>query len=50
LVKDGRTKSIEVRKVNGVASDDSAPATTAVAALLEQHGFVRGYRGLVLRD
>jgi ATP-dependent Lhr-like helicase len=50
LVKDGRAKSVEVRKINGAAHDDKSPATLEVAALLEQHGFTRGYRGLVLRD
>ncbi len=50
LAKDGRAKSVEVRKVNGASHDDASPATVEVAALLEQHGFVRGYRGLVLRD
>jgi ATP-dependent Lhr-like helicase len=50
LVKDGRTKSIEVRKINGAACDDSSPITTQVVAMLEQHRFVRGYRGFVLRD
>jgi len=38
-----------VRKINGAAHDDKSPATLEVAALLEQHGFTRGYRGLVLR-
>ena len=50
LVKDGRTKSIEVRKINGAACDDVSPSTVQVVAMLEQHRFVRGYRGLVLRD
>jgi ATP-dependent Lhr-like helicase len=50
LAKDGRAKSVEVRKVNGASHDDASPATVEVAALLEQHGFVRSYRGLVLRD
>jgi len=50
LVKDGRTKSVEVRKINGTACDDAAPTTVQVVAMLEQHRFVRGYRGLVLRD
>ena len=50
LVKDGRTASVEVRKINGAAHDDKSPSTAAIVALLEQHGFVRGYRGLVRRD
>jgi ATP-dependent Lhr-like helicase len=50
LVKDGRTKSIEVRKINGAACDDSSLITTQIVAMLEQHRFVRGYRGFVLRD
>jgi ATP-dependent Lhr-like helicase len=43
-------KSVEVRKVNGAAHDEKSPLTLEVAALLERHGFVRGYRGFVLRD
>ncbi len=50
LVKDGRTASVEVRKINGAAHDDKSPNVAAIVALLEQHGFVRGYRGLVRRD
>ena len=50
LVKDGRTASVEVRKINGSAHDDKSPSIAAIAALLEQRGFVRGYRGLVRRD
>ena len=50
LVKDGRAKSVEVRKVNGAAHDEKSPLTLEVTALLERHGFVRGYRGFVLRD
>jgi ATP-dependent Lhr-like helicase len=50
LVKDGRTASVEVRKINGAAHDDKSPSTSAIVALLEQHGFLRGYRGLVRRD
>jgi len=41
LVKDGRTKSIEVRKINGAACDDVSPSTVQVVAMLEQHRFVR---------
>jgi ATP-dependent Lhr-like helicase len=50
LVKDGRAKSVEVRKINGEAHDEKSPSTLEISALLEQHRFVRGYRGLVLRD
>ena len=50
LVKDGRTASVVVRKINGAAHDDKSPNVAAIVALLEQHGFVRGYRGLVRRD
>ena len=50
LVKDGRAKNIEVRKINGAGVHDATPETVQVAALLEQHRFARGYRGLVLRD
>ncbi len=50
LVKDGRAKVIEVRKINGVGFDDMSPETVSLVALLEQHRFIRGYRGLVLRD
>ena len=50
LAKDGRAASVEVRKINGASHDDASPATVEVVALLEQHGFVRGYRGLTLRS
>ena len=50
LVKDGRAKNIEVRKINGAGVHDATPETVQIAALLEQHRFARGYRGLVLRD
>jgi len=50
LAKDGRTASVEVRKINGAAHDDKSPNIATIATLLEQHGFVRGYRGLVRRD
>jgi dihydroxyacetone kinase DhaKLM complex PTS-EIIA-like component DhaM len=50
LVKDGRTTSVEVRKINGAEHDDTTSSVVAITALLEQHGFVRGYRGLVRRD
>jgi ATP-dependent Lhr-like helicase len=50
LSKDGRAKSVEVRKIDGASHDDTSPETANIVALLVQHGFVRGYRGLVLRD
>ena len=50
LVKDGRVRSVEIRKINGEAHDDSAPATVGIVTELVSQGFVRGYRGLVLRD
>jgi ATP-dependent Lhr-like helicase len=43
LVKDGRARSIEVRKVDGEAVADE------IAAVLRAAGFVDGYRGLVVR-
>jgi ATP-dependent helicase Lhr and Lhr-like helicase len=45
LVKDGRQRSLEVRKVNGAPIDRKG----TVAAALLAAGFVDGYRGLVLR-
>jgi ATP-dependent helicase Lhr and Lhr-like helicase len=45
LVKDGRARQIEVRKING----DTLDATSPVGAALRRHGFVDGYRGLVAR-
>jgi hypothetical protein len=50
LVKDGRAKNIEVRKINGAGVHDATPETVQMVALLEQYRFTRGYRGLVLRD
>jgi ATP-dependent Lhr-like helicase len=50
LVKDGRAKNIEVRKINGLGINDTSVDTVNAIAVLEQHHFVRGYRGLVLRD
>ena len=50
LVKDGRAKSIEIRKINGLGFDDVSPVTLHVVSLLEQHRFVRGYRGFVLQS
>jgi ATP-dependent Lhr-like helicase len=46
LVKDGRRRSIEIRKVNGLPLD----ATHEHVPHLERAGFVGGYRGWVLRD
>ena len=45
LVKDGRVRALEIRKVDG------QPVTAApeVVASLQRVGFVDGYRGLVLR-
>jgi hypothetical protein len=41
---------VEVRKINGASHDEQSPLTLEVVAMLEQHRFVKGYRGLVLRD
>lgn len=46
LVKDGRRKSLEVRKVNGEQLAHDHP----IVAQLERVGFVTSYRGWVLRD
>jgi hypothetical protein len=46
LVKDGRVRSLEVRKVDGEPLDGSSP----VAAHLRHAGFVDSYRGVVLRS
>ena len=45
LVKDGRARSVEVRKLDGEAV---APAGEAAAAL-RAAGFIDGYRGFVVR-
>jgi ATP-dependent Lhr-like helicase len=45
LVKDGRARSVEVRKVNGEPLDGKSP----LAAILKRHGFVDSYRGVVVR-
>jgi ATP-dependent Lhr-like helicase len=45
LAKDGRQRSVEVRKVNGQPIDRNG----AVAAALLAAGFAEGYRGLVVR-
>jgi ATP-dependent Lhr-like helicase len=46
LVKDGRRKSLEIRKVNG----DPIAHDNPIVAQLERIGFVSSYRGWVLRD
>ncbi len=46
LVKDGRARTVEVRKLNGVA----VPSNGAAVIELKRVGFVEGYRGLVLRQ
>jgi ATP-dependent Lhr-like helicase len=45
IVKDGRVRNIEIRKVNGDAPDSAS----SIVAALKRSGFVDGYRGLVLR-
>jgi ATP-dependent Lhr-like helicase len=45
LVKDGRTRSVEVRKVDGERIEAASPA----AAALTRHGFVDSYRGFIVR-
>ena len=45
LVKDGRARAIEVRKVNG----EPVPNTGPVPVALKHVGFIDGYKGLVLR-
>jgi len=45
LVKDGRVRSLEVRKIDGAPVAESPLAATLRAA-----GFADGYRGLVLRN
>ncbi len=45
LVKDGRQRSIEVRKVNGAPVDRQGIESVALLAA----GFVEGYRGFVMR-
>ena len=44
LVKDGRMRSLEVRKIDGQTG-----STGPIADVLRSAGFVDGYRGLVLR-
>ena len=51
LVKDGRARAVEVRKVNGVANNDLDGAThEALGGALCAVGFTEGYRGWVLRS
>ncbi len=45
LVKDGRVRSLEVRKIDGVPVGESP-----LAPVLRAAGFADGYRGLVLRN
>jgi ATP-dependent Lhr-like helicase len=45
LTKDGRLRSVEIRKVNG----DTIAHAPQVAELLKRQGFVDSYRGLSLR-
>jgi ATP-dependent Lhr-like helicase len=45
LVKDGRQRSIEVRKVNGVPIERAGSEATALLAA----GFLEGYRGFAIR-
>ena len=44
-VKDGRYRSLEIRKVDG----EAVAARPEVAAMLSAAGFVEGYRGMTLR-
>ena len=46
LVRSGRRRNIEIRRVDGEAVSSDDPVTD----MLRQGGFVDGYRGLVLRD
>ena len=45
LVKDGRVRSLEIRKIDGAAVEATGPLVDA----LKRVGFVDGYRGLTLR-
>lgn len=45
LVKDGRARSVEVRKVDGEPITPAMPA----AAALQAAGFVEGYKGWSVR-
>ncbi len=44
LVKDGRVRRIELQRLDGVPAHESP-----LAGRLRAHGFVEGYRGLILR-
>ncbi len=46
LVKSGRTKTVEIRKIDG---DGLADAPAGLVDLLRSAGFADGYRGLVVR-
>ena len=46
VVKNGRRRGIEIRKVNG----DDPHNYPEVVEMLKENGFVEGYRGLLLRD
>jgi ATP-dependent Lhr-like helicase len=46
VVKDGRRRGLEVRKING----DDPSSYPELVEVLKTRGFVDGYRGLVLRD
>ncbi|MFM1790513.1 MAG: hypothetical protein RLZZ526_840, partial [Actinomycetota bacterium] len=46
LVKDGRRRGIEVRKIDGDAPSVDDPVVT----MLQRAGFAEGYRGWTLRD
>ena len=45
LVKEGRARSVDVRKVNGEAITPSSPWATALVAA----GFTEGYKGFTIR-
>jgi DNA-binding Lrp family transcriptional regulator len=46
VVKDGRRRQLEIRKINGVDPHEYLD----LVEMLKVNGFVEGYRGLVLRD
>ena len=46
LVKDGRARGLEVRKIDGETVGTSGP----VVEQLKRVGFIDGYRGLTLRQ
>ena len=45
LVKDGRARSVDVRKVNGEAMTPNSPWAPALVAA----GFTEGYKGFAIR-